>query len=128
MAKQPIKIGPDPLLAKPFYLLTADDFDAYALWRQQVVEATMTPARLREIEDEKRAAAEARREQALNAWPILEPGTPVRAEIRGWQSPGCCVLEDAGPASDGARKIMIEKVTREQRIAVRRDRVRAVTA
>lgn len=131
MAKQStaVKIDPDPLTLKPFYLLTPDDYDAHDVWRQQVVAATMTPDRRAEMRREAEQAVLARQERVANAWPVLAPGTKVKADVTGWRTDDCQVAEDLGPASDGSRKITVEKIAREQRITVRRDRVmEAVTA
>lgn len=92
----------------------------------------MTKADLEKQESERRqnelATAAAARKQRENAWPVLVPGTKVKADVTGWRTDDCQVAEDIGPASDGSRKITVEKIAREQRITVRRDRVRAVTA
>jgi hypothetical protein len=128
MAKSSQKIGPDPLLAKPFYLLTADDYDVHDAWRAECVAATMTPERRAEIERDAALAAEARQDSYRNAWPVLKPGTQVKADVMGWRNGDVQVAHDPGPADNGARRITVEKIAREQRITVRRDRVRVVTA
>lgn len=80
------------------------------------------------IEREAAQAARAQSDRYRNAWPIFMPGARVKADVTGWRNDDVQVAHDPGPADNGARKITVEKIAREQRITVRRDRVRAVTA